>query len=205
MARALTSAMITEITSPRCCPVLLFEGNFTTTVLRLWNGVGDISWNSQTWLGNGWLDFPSGLVETVTTEAHTMEIEIASIPQAVLSAVLNQGNVMMTGTLWLAGLDASNQIIADPYVLFSGKFDTAQIDEGAEGSVVKVSYETQLVNMVRSKEFRYTPESQKIFYPLDKGFDWVASLQDWNGYWGSTAKKVEKKKKTNNTVHRRAR
>jgi len=45
-------------------PVLFFEGEFSDGTLRLWSGLGPISWNGHTWTGAGNLLGMSEVKET---------------------------------------------------------------------------------------------------------------------------------------------
>jgi len=195
MPRVLTSNMVTELGQQVIRPFLLFQGNFLTSTIRLWTGVGDLWWDSQTWLGNGWLQFPQGGEESIELNANGMSISLMGVPQAVLSIVLNQGNLNSNGTLYLGLLDSSGVVIADPYAVFVGKLDTVTIAENSDSTEVNISYESKFIDFERSKEFRYTQESQKIFYPYDKGFEYVPALQDWTGYWGGEKQKPKKNQK----------
>lgn len=195
MPRNLTVDMVTELGQQVIRPILLFKGEFLTNTIRLWTGIGDLTWDSSTWLGNGWLQFPQGGEESIELNPSGLTINLMGVPQAILSIVLNQGNSNSNGTLYLGLLDSSGAVIADPYKIFVGKLDTTTIAENSDSTEVMIAYESKFIDFERSKEFRYTQESQKIFYPSDKGFEYVPALQDWTGYWGGEKQKPKKKDK----------
>ena len=53
MSRDLTSGMQTAATADLVRPFFLVDLNFTSGSIYLWSGQGDLSWNSNTYLGAG--------------------------------------------------------------------------------------------------------------------------------------------------------
>ena len=195
MARALTANFITEATAALNRPVLLFEAQFASNPIYLASANYDLSWNSKTWLGNGWLYGVSEITETSEVDSVAVDVMLAGIPPAILALVLQDAAQGKTGRVYYGFLNSSGAVIADPFLAFEGKLDVPVITESPDGAVVNITYETRLVDFDRAREYRYTKESQKIFYPSDKGFDFVPSLQDWNGFFGTTKKEKPPKKK----------
>lgn len=194
MTRGLTAGFIAEAIASTNRPVLFYEGVFITQTLRIWSGVGDIVWNSVTWLGNGYLGLFAGGNEIQETQATGIEITLSGVPQAILSLILQEINQGASGKLYFGFLNSAGAVIVDPYPLFSGKADSANISEGPTSATVTLAYETPLIDLERPKEFRYTKESQRVFFPTDQGFDYVSVLQDWSGFWGQQKNKPRKKK-----------
>lgn len=204
MARALTAGMITELTANTCRPAFFFEAVFESFTLRIWNGVGDISWNSQTWLGNGWFRGFSGARESDDFSRNNLEVHLSGVPDTVLALILAGSKQGAPGKLWLGMLNASRQVIADPYLVYEGKLDIPMLDEGAEDTEVTLTFENEFTSVNRSTDFRWESESQKIFYPTDKGFEYVTATQEWTGHWGPKKQKPrEKKNKKKNTRKRK--
>lgn len=200
MSRGLTGNFVTEATATSNRPAIFFEGAFISSTLRLWSGLGDISWSGQTWLGNGWLGLPSGADETEEVQANGWEITLSGVPLAVISLALQEIKQGATGKLYLGFLNSSGAVISDPYLVAQGLADTATINESAETASVSLTYESKLIDLERAREFRYTHDSQRSLYPTDDGFQYVSSLQDWSGFWGAQQRKPNKK-----TKRRRAR
>lgn len=195
MARAVTSPWIAEATATKCTPILLFEGVFGSGVnLRLWNGIGDLSWDSKTWNGNGWFHGVTPAAEDEEINASNMEVLLAGVPAATVSAILGQSRQGATGKLWIGFLDANGAAI-DPYLQFEGKFDTAEVRETVDQPMLTMTYESELVEMERPKEFRYNQETQRYFYPEDRGFEYVQRLQETPIFWGRTREQVLERQK----------
>lgn len=203
MTRALTAGMITELNAATCRPAIFFEAVFEAFTLRLWNGVGDISWNSQTWLGNGWFRSFVGPRETDDFARYNLEVVLSGIPDTMLALILGGSKQGASGKLWLGMLNASRQVIADPYLVYDGKLDIPIVDEGASDSEITLTYENEFTNTNRSTDFRWEPESQKIFYPTDRGFEYVTATQEWTGHWGPKKQKPPTKKNKKKDTRKR--
>lgn len=197
--RALTEDMITELTAKVNRPVIFYEGVFVGFTMRLWNGTGELIWNGETWLGNGWFQGFQGIEEDNDLGSTGMEIVLAGVPLDLISTMLGNSQQGASGKLWLGFLATDQSVIEDPYLMFDGKLDVPTIDDKVDGPLIQISYESELLDLDRSKEYRYTPESQKIFNATDRGFDYVAQIATgWKGQWGKTEKKPEKKKDREN-------
>ena len=116
-----------------------------------------------------------------------------------MSLVLSDVKMGQPAKVWFGFLTSAGAVVSTPYLLFSGLFDTAEIDENDQSPEIVLRYETKLIELERGKTFRYTTDSQRIFNATDRGFEYVPTIQDWNGYWGPKAKKPTKKDKNKQT------
>lgn len=182
--RELTSDYLAELEASAVKIAFFFEGEFASSTIWLWSGVGPITWDGKTWLGNGWLQGWSGAGETSELKAVSMDITLAGVPQDVLSLMLNEASQNKFGRLYLAFLDASDAVIDDPYLLFEGKLDYPEISDSSNDATVVISYESELVELEQAEESRYTDINQKSIYPTDLGLEYITSLAEWSGFWG---------------------
>lgn len=184
MARDLTASVITEITATSLRPFLLFEGEFASGYVRVWSGYGDLSWNTYTWTGVGDFGSVSAIEETTETRAAGVTVSLSGIPAAMISTALGSARQGKAGKIYIGVLDANGAVIADPYLAFQGRLDVPAIDEGGDTATISIAYESRLVDLERPRERRYTPEDLQIDYSDDRGFEYVASLQDVSINWG---------------------
>lgn len=180
----LTPQMLSALDAGQLRPILLYEGEFASGTVRFWSGVGDLGWNGQTWHGAGSLGGLSSIDETTEIKANGVVVSLNGIDASVVSLVLGEARHGKPGRLWFGLLDDAGQVIADPHQTFAGRLDVPEISEDGETATVAISYESRLIDLERAREFRYTSESQQAEFAGDKGFDFVESLQDWNGVWG---------------------
>lgn len=184
MARNLAAAALGEVLAQVKTVVLFFEGVFASGTVRLWSGFGDIAWNGQTWTGIGDLGGVSPILETADVQANGVRVTLSGIPAASISLALQEARRGQSGTLWLAFLDAAGTVVADPYMAFSGRLDQPQIEDGGTTATISIAYENRLIDLERPRERRFDHQDQQIDHPGDRGFEYVASIQEWNGKWG---------------------
>lgn len=186
MSRNLGSSIVSEITSAQMSPFLLFEGEFASGTLRLWSGIGDLSWNSYTWTGVGSLASISSVTETADTSAQGITVSLSGIPSSLVSLFLGDVRQGSAGKVYLGFTDSSGDVISSPYMLFEGRLDVPAMEESAESAVISITYESRLIDLERPRESRYTNEDQQREFAGDLGFEFVPSLQDISINWGRT-------------------
>jgi hypothetical protein len=183
MARDLTASVITQLQAASVEVGILFEGEFASGWVRLWSGIGTLSWDSKTWTGTGNLLGISGIDETAEVRASGMTVSLSGVPSDLLSAALGDARSGRIGRVYLAFFSGGS-IVADPILQFEGRLDVPAIEDGPETATISISYESELIDLERARERRYTPEDQAIDFPGDLGFDYVASLQEAQITWG---------------------
>ncbi len=181
--RDLATDQLAMIVAASKRPVLFYEGEFSGGTLRLWTGVGTISWNSQSWTGAGSLLGIGEIQETTEIRASGTTLSLNGLSTSFISLALAQCRKGLPGRVWLGGLDASNAVIADPYMAFEGRLDVPEITDEGETCNVSVSYESRLILLERPKERRVTHEDQQIDYPGDLFREYIAGLQDREIVW----------------------
>ena len=183
MARDLTAGVITQLQAASVEVGVLFEGEFASGWVRLWSGVGTLSWDSKSWSGVGTLLGISGIDETNEIRASGLTVSLSGVPSDLLSAALGDARSGKTGRVYLAFFSGGS-IVADPILQFEGRLDVPAIEDGPDTAAISISYESELIDLERARERRYTPEDQAIDFPGDLGFDYVAALQDAQITWG---------------------
>lgn len=178
MARTLTSAMLTALATGSVRPCLIAEIEVDGGFVRAWNGIGDLSFGGETYTGLGDLAGVSPVKESSDIRANNVQFQLSGIPGSLIATALGSVRWNKSAKLWLGLLDAAETLIADPYLLFSGFTDVPSIEEAGETARMAISAESRLVDLKRPRIRTYTPEDQRLDYPNDKGFDFVAGLQD---------------------------
>lgn len=183
-ARDLTASMLAAIQAGNVRPALLYEGTFVnagtgaTEYLRLWTGVGTLSWDGKSWTGGGGLLSISAIGESSRVQAIGFEVSMSGQDTTKVSLALQSVRKNRDGKLWLALFDAAGAVIADPYLLKRGLFSQIPIrDDGGTATITAV-YEDRLDALNIPRELRYTHESQQLRSPGDTGFKKVEALQD---------------------------
>ena len=195
MPRDLTPQFITQLESGTVIPALFVELNFESTTLYLWNGVGDIIYDTNTYLGNGWFQGVESIKEEGDLVPRGLDIQLSGVPSSLVSIVLGQSVEKQTGIVSLGFLDDTFAIIQDPFPVYEGTLDVPELSENPENPIINISIEHSLIDLDRQRNFRYTNDNQTSFYPGDRGFEYVNSLQTWDGRWGKVKDGTKKKKR----------
>lgn len=178
--------LLTQFAAAQVGLIFLFEGHFLTSSLYLWTGIGQLSWNGQTWQGAGELIGFSAVKETSDLQAAGVTIQLAGQSQETVALALSelrQGqkvNAYIGSYQWWPGPG----LLSTPYCFFQGRVDVPVIDDGADTATVSLQLENRLVDFERERVRYYDPATQHIYYPGDRGFDYVAGLQDQKIFWG---------------------
>jgi hypothetical protein len=183
MARDLTSGVQVELSARVNRPIFFYEGEFVSGPLRLWSGIVDVDWNGNTWTGAGLLAGVSTIKETADVTAQGLTASMSGMPSDLIAKVHTETRHGQSGKVWLGFMDADDNIIADPYLAFSGRLDVPAIQDSGDTCAISIQYESRLVDLQRARIWRYTHESQQALYPDDLGFEYVASLQNQELQW----------------------
>ena len=179
MARDLTAGVITAIDEDFILPIFLTKIDTSGGLLRLWNGLGTLEFNSEDYLGIGKGGKLSDFQETSDLRANGITLSLSGVSQDMLSIALSQIQQGRDAIVFMGFFDnATRTLIIDPYEIFTGVTDIPIIKEGSSRATIAIKCENRLVTLNTPKVRRYTKEDQSIEFPSDLGFDFVPSIQD---------------------------
>lgn len=185
--RSLTSAALAETVKSGAdiiYPVFASKLEFGSGAVRLWEGIGELTLDSEVYLGASDLVGLSEIVETDRVEAAGIKVTLSGIPSALIATALTENYQERPARIWLSFLTAAGSVVADPITIFAGRMDVMAIREGGDTSTIELSIESYLIDGDRPRLRQWTPEDQKLDFPSDTGFRMVASLQDAQVLWG---------------------
>lgn len=178
MERDLPAAIQAQTASGTVYPALLVQIDYDDAADLAWSGIGPLTWGGKTFLGVGGLGGVSAISESTELRANGVVFSLSGIPAERVATVLAGSRYGLPAKMWLAVFDASGQLVGDPYLVFSGLTDVPTIEDGADTATISISAESRMVTLEDALNRRYTPESQRLIDPTDRGFDFVAGLQD---------------------------
>ena len=184
MSRDLSTAMQTVTTDSVVRPFFLVTLDFPTGSINFWSGGGNLVHGQTTYIGAGDLLSVSSFEEKTDLAAVGAAITLNGIKTSLVQKARDENYQGRAASIKLGAFDTTGNIIADPVTMFSGFMDVMVINEGAEYSEITVTLENKLLQLERSKERRYTDGDQRLDYPDDDGFEFVAALQDYEIVWG---------------------
>lgn len=181
--REATEAFQEELRKRALTPFLLFEGDFASGDVRLWTGYGTLEWDSREWTGAGTLLNVSAIEETTEVRANGWTVSLSGVSQEAVSLAIDEAQQGNKGTIYLGLMDEDDEVV-DVVRVGKGKLDVPSLEEDSDTATISISYESDLVDLERPREARYTNESQQARFPGDKGFEHVAGLQQKDVTWG---------------------
>lgn len=186
MARDITSSVITESKKREGArPFILVKLEFDGGDVRVWNGRGDIIFNSEIYTGVGDLGKISLIEEGIDQRAFGITLELSGIPSNTLSIALQEELQNRKAQVWLGFFDSNYQLVTSPLLLFRGRMDTMNIQMGDEATVV-VTAESRLIDWDRPRIRRYTDADQQELFPGDLGLQFVSPTTEKEIVWGGT-------------------
>lgn len=212
MARDITAAVASAASSRTNAVFLLADFAFDSGEVNFWTGIGSLTYNGKTYVGTGNMGAVSEVTETQNAQAYGIVFQLSGINSSLISLAVNEtyqgrrcalylaflsidasylelaGGGTLTlaggGTLELAGAGTIGELLADPVPLFKGYMDVMEVEDNGATSTLKLSAESVLAKLKRTKEGRYTDENQKAKYPGDTGLSRINQLQDKRVTWG---------------------
>lgn len=184
MSRGLSASMVTASQSARVTAHVLAYLNFGSGAVRVWDGIGTLSWDSQSWEGLGTLGSISTIEEKEGVAATGVVLRLAYTDAGLLATALTEDYQGRAVSVYMAMLDTNLAVIADPIQVFGGVIDNMRLaDNGTEG-VLEINCESYLRILDRTNDRRRTDLDQKTRFSGDRGMELISALQDTPIYWG---------------------
>jgi len=187
MSRDLPTALSSNLTDDVIYPFFAVELLFDEAPLRMWTGVGTLSYDGNDWVGSGNLLTVSSVEETSDIAVKGATLTLSGVPSEVISLAITSAYQGRVCNIYLGMFDT----VLDTHSLtqlFAGYMDQMNISEGPETSTIELKVENKLIDLERSRVARFTSGYQKSKFPNDLGLDFVESLQDRPIAWGKASK-----------------
>jgi hypothetical protein len=166
-------------------PFILIEAEFDSGTVRLWTGIGEKTIDGKVWTGVLPIMSIEPPGETSDTQATGGTIVLSGLDPAILSIALDEAYQGRRVTLYEGLLDADGAVIDSSIdILARGFLDVMDPSlDGATASIAVSMEDRRVVNELASN-LLMTPAQLQIDYPEDRGFDFIAPLQDAVIQWG---------------------
>lgn len=179
-----TPEFIAGIQSPYVRPAIFVEVHFTTGAVYVWTGATSTSWGGKTWTGVGQFGGVSTVEEGTNVQARGVTLTLSGFDPTLLTDVLSGYRQGLPAIIYFGIFDAAGTVIPNPITTWSGRTDQPTISVSGEMASISINCENRLLDMNIEQSFRYNDQTQKLFYPGDRGFEFVNSIQDVTIYWG---------------------
>lgn len=193
MSRNLSTNTINATSALLVLPIVFVEVAFSSGYLSLHTGYGDLTFNGSTYTGAGGLLGISEVEEDTDTCSHGCRFSLNGLDAGMTAAFLQEQYQGRPVRAWLAffNADGSQTLLADPYEFFTGRLDTASMSVDGDSAALEASAESELIDLRRSREQRYTHVNMTRLNPTDKGFEFVEGIQNRAILWGKVYREGE--------------
>lgn len=186
--RTLTGSVVTETISDDYIEVGFVELSLSSPA-RFWTGHGTFTAtmpgeSSQSWIGAGDVGTIDKILESINNAQNGVNFVLSGIDNDLLVSALTEDYQGRAAKVWVAYLDSSYAIIADPVLVFSGQMDVMSTEDGDETGSIFLSCESRDAILRRRSESLLTDEEQQRLFPGDKGLEFVTELQSKEVIWG---------------------
>ena len=180
----ITSSMVTALAADWIRPALFVNLTFVSGPVYLCSGVGNLSWNGQTWTGMGSLLTMSTSEDALAVEAKGITVTLSGLDGSLLPDCLSEFRLGLAVNAYLGAFASDGTIISTPVTAWAGRMDKPTITMSGDTASIAIACESRLLDMNIPVERRYTNEDQQSTWPGDLGFMFVDALQEMTLFWG---------------------
>lgn len=192
MTRFVNSTAQTAADQPHVLYAILAQLDFASGALRLFNGVGTLVFNGNTYSGIGIYGSAGTIGESVQLRpSNPVVLTLSGVPDSVTpllaDAATNRADFYGRSCRIDIALFDSNRKILTPIenAVWEGRMDSMTVSRGDKS--VQLSCEDRMVIWDKSVGYLYTTEYQQQLYPSDLFFDQVPFLANQQITWGGTS------------------
>lgn len=185
MSRSITSAVLDEIVKDSTQLVHLVDVIFDDESIYVSTAFKNIDYNGQTYIPLGHLIQFDSVDETTNMVVNDANIILSGVDQSYFSRFLSKEYINRPIRVYLAVLDASNDLILDPIKILDGNMDRPVIDDDPETgkSVLSVRGVNHWADFNKVNGRFTNNESQQFYFAGDLGFNYSSELEQII-YWG---------------------
>lgn len=186
MPRKVTSDFILALNSGALYPCMYLELYLVSGPIRLCTAMYDQLLNGNTFKGVGTFLEVSTIEDGATVLARNITVTLTGIDPTLIHAALGeefQVGLPATLTLGLLGNETNSLPVNSPVVMWAGRTDEPTIMVDEKSASISINLESALLDMNTPVPYRWTAQDQAIFFPKDKAFKWVTSIQNQPTYW----------------------
>lgn len=171
---------------------------FSSQTLYVHNGIGEYTFDGQTWQGLGDLATISAVEEGTDVSPYSITLTLSLLDATLAEQALEENYYMRPVTIYLGVLDEDDAFVQEPnpantqnpVALWAGHMDQMAVSVGSDqGDMITMTCESQLSLLQRSRNLMFTNTWQQSRYSGDKFFNLLAFVEgvkvNWKGK-GST-------------------
>jgi hypothetical protein len=182
VSRGLSTTNTTQVDAAHLHEVVLVKLEFDTPVY-VHSGIGNISYDGNTYLGVGDLGGISALRESEALGPAAVTLTLDGTDSDYITEALDSGNLYDKVTIYEGYRQDDGTLYDDPWIAWKGWFEYASVSLG-EQAIVEVTCQHDLSVLNEKDGGRYSDEDQQDAYTGDVGFEFVAATVGVKLVWG---------------------
>ena len=184
MSRIVSATNATEADKPAIVIVVMADLDFSSGMLRVHDGSGNLSYGGNTYLGAGQLAGLDVIDENIDIVARGIKLSLSGVDSSTIVPAMTEVYQNRDVTLYLGFVNTATGALLDtPETIWEGRMNqmTFNIDKGS--AVIELTCEHRLRREPRIA--RYTDEDQKLAFSGDRFFDLTYAIPGFISKWGS--------------------
>ncbi len=184
MPRQIDPALSAAFAGGHLRAFVMADLSFRSKTEYCWTGIGNIAYNGATYLGVGAFGRVGTVTEGTDIQADGTTIGLAGVNPELYQECLNDIQQGLPAKLYAGVLSDTGQIVAQPYMFFSGYVDKSTISIQPQSLTIVLNLENLMAELQRPPMTRLTSADQGELYPTDSAFSWTELLNDQALRWG---------------------
>lgn len=189
MSRDIAVGIDSDLDADFVIPMFFVELDWDTDPVYLHTDIGDITVLAHTWIGTGGLGSISPIEETVEQKSRGIKMRLDLTNEAagsIFEELTTQDYYQRTAIVYFSTRNTvTGALGADPFELFRGKCDVAEIEHGFTISHVDLLVENEWADGNRSNGELFSDAQLQSEYTGDLGFEFLNDLVNRKIVWGS--------------------
>ena len=190
MARGLSSGFKTEMGAAVVYPAFFVEFEFDSGITRFWSGIGpidaDLGDGVVTWTGGSMLGSMEFSGESEQLAARGMVFTLSGVDGSYYSIARNTQYRKRPVRVWYAHMNAAGDAVTNYWMLESAKMDQLSIQESDDTINLRLTCQSDMIDMFTPSRVFLSSFSQHQKYPLDNFYRFVPMIAGMSLGWGAS-------------------
>lgn len=192
MSRGFSPAVANALAAGHVRLLSFAKLEFASETLYVHNGIGEYTFDSQTWQGLGDLASISAVEEGADISPYSINLSLSLLDATLAEQALEENYYMRPVTIYLGVLDENDDFVQEadpadtknPVVLWSGHMDKMSVSVGSDsGDLITMNCESHLALLQRSRNLMFTNTWQQSRYSGDKFFNLLPFIEGVKVSW----------------------
>lgn len=172
MSRGLSSAIKTELAKGSFIMAHLVKLEFNTTYYYT-DFSSDIVDGSDTYSATGYLLGIGSVSENARMSIGSLDLTVSGVNQTLIADILNNGHIHRKVTVKRAFINSSTNALIESFSIYTGRIESMEIVDSGKTSELNFSVANHWGDFARLSGRRTNSGSQNLFFPNDKGLDFI--------------------------------